>query len=297
MMPRGPLCPRCGSTDIVRFGKRRGVQRYRCKACGRTFTDFTGTVLHGLRRRALWLDFCRCLMEGLSARETAAELGISKNTSFAWRHRAISALAHADSTVVCKGIVELGQLPVLRSFKGSQPPAEAHMWSVKSSVRRCHRVYSRLIPRSRLLTLVVAVDRSGRARAVVASRGEVLTPTLSDIVQSSAELCVPRFGSRFRFGAGWTGGIKWIGASGEAAARASGAKSGPLYHVRNANRLIHYFIEWMRRFCGVATKYLLRYFAWYLRWAPLAAVSSRVAARLLFFEVLGSGSMTIRKEG
>ena len=296
VMPRGPLCPGCGSTDIVRFGKRRGVQRYRCKACGRTFTDFTGTVLHGLRRRALWLDFCRCLVEGLSVRETAAELGISKNTSFAWRHRAISALAHADSAVMCEGIVELGQLPMLRSFKGSQPPAEAHMWSLKSSVRRCHRVYSHLIPRSRLITLVVAVDRSGRARAVVAHRGEVLTPTLSGIVQNSAELCVPRFGSRFRFGAGWAGGVKWIGASGEATSRARGAKGGPLYHVTNANRLIHYLIEWMRRFCGVATKYLLWYFAWYLRWAAFATMNSRVAAKLLFFEVLGCGSRVIAEE-
>lgn len=69
---------------------------------------------------------------------------------------------------------------------------------------------------------------------------------------------------------------------------------GPLYHVRNANRLIHCFEEWMRRFCGVATKYLLRYFSWYLRRATLAAASPAVAAKLLFFEVLGTGLRAIR---
>jgi transposase-like protein len=291
VMPHGLLCPRCGSRQIVRFGKRGGTQRYRCKACARTFTDFTGTILHGLRRRDLWLDFCRCLMEGLSVRETAAELGISKNTSFAWRHRAISALASADSTDMCRGIVELGQWPLLLSFKGSRVPDNALMDGIRPSIRRHHRVYGHLIPRSRQITMLVAVDRTGRVRAEVAPRGENMTPTLARIVMSSAELCAPRWGSRFRFGAGWPGGVHWVGPYGEWRGRAGG----PLYHVRNANRLIHYFAEWMRRFCGVATKYLLRYFAWYLRWTALAAMSFRVAAKLLFLEVLGSGPGLLRE--
>ncbi len=30
-------CPYCGSTNIIKFGKVEGVQRYRCRDCGRTF--------------------------------------------------------------------------------------------------------------------------------------------------------------------------------------------------------------------------------------------------------------------
>ena len=38
-------CPRCGSGRIVMFGHdRRGVRRWRCGACGRTFTPATATI-------------------------------------------------------------------------------------------------------------------------------------------------------------------------------------------------------------------------------------------------------------
>src|SRR5574344_316861 len=36
-------CPSCGSLEAVRFGKRKGVQRWRCKGCGAVFTAATGT--------------------------------------------------------------------------------------------------------------------------------------------------------------------------------------------------------------------------------------------------------------
>lgn len=295
VMPCGLLCPHCASGHVVRYGKRSGVQRYQCKTCMRTFTDFTGTVLHGLRRRDLWLRFCRCLAEGLTVRHTACELGISKNTAFAWRHRAIAALASADSIAMCEGIVELAQLPMLRSFKGSKVPPDARMENLKSSVRRCHRVYGHLIPRSRLIAMVVAVDRAGRTRANVVQRGESVTPALSGMIASHAEVCAPRYGSRFRFGAGWPGGVKWIDRHSVVADRSGMAGAGPLHHVRNANRLIHYFEEWMKRFCGVATKYLLRYFSWYLRWASLIATGFAAAAKLLFFDVLGAGLRAARQ--
>jgi transposase-like protein len=31
------FCPTCGAEDVVRYGRRMGVQRYRCTACGRQF--------------------------------------------------------------------------------------------------------------------------------------------------------------------------------------------------------------------------------------------------------------------
>ncbi|SET89993.1 Transposase zinc-ribbon domain-containing protein [Salinibacillus kushneri] len=34
-------CPHCTSEHVVRFGKYNGLQRYRCKACSKIFTDTT----------------------------------------------------------------------------------------------------------------------------------------------------------------------------------------------------------------------------------------------------------------
>src|SRR5262245_34470839 len=47
--PRGLMCPRCGSSCIVRTpgGSRPEVPAHRCVICNSTFNAWTGTVLHG----------------------------------------------------------------------------------------------------------------------------------------------------------------------------------------------------------------------------------------------------------
>jgi transposase-like protein len=142
LMPHGPVRPRCRSLRVVRYGKRGAVQRHKCK--------------------------------GLSVRETARRLGISKNTAFAWRHRVISALTSADSRTVCQGIVEVVQWPIIRSFKGSRPPKGTDVEHLEPTIRRNYLVYRHFYPQSRLAALVVAVDRSGRARAGVVLQEERL---------------------------------------------------------------------------------------------------------------------------
>jgi transposase-like protein len=40
----GLQCPRCRSESVIKYGSYRAYQRYRCKDCGRTFNDKTGTI-------------------------------------------------------------------------------------------------------------------------------------------------------------------------------------------------------------------------------------------------------------
>ncbi len=65
---------------------------------------------------------------------------------------------------------------------------------------------------------------------------------------------------------------------------------GPLYHVRNARRVLYDFRCWLKPFRGIATKHLLRYFSWYVRMAAMAPRAD-AAARLLFFEALAAYSL------
>ncbi len=37
-------CPHCHSESVINYGSYRLFQRYRCKDCGCTFTDKTGTI-------------------------------------------------------------------------------------------------------------------------------------------------------------------------------------------------------------------------------------------------------------
>ena len=38
-------CPYCSGKNVIRFGLKRGKQRFFCKDCGRTFVETTNTVM------------------------------------------------------------------------------------------------------------------------------------------------------------------------------------------------------------------------------------------------------------
>ena len=43
----GLACPHCKGDAIIGHGKYKEVfQRYKCKGCGKTFNDKTGTIVH-----------------------------------------------------------------------------------------------------------------------------------------------------------------------------------------------------------------------------------------------------------
>ena len=54
-------CPHCGTPGAVANGKARGMQRYLCRSCKRTFGAVTGTPLSGLHHKDVWLTFGECL--------------------------------------------------------------------------------------------------------------------------------------------------------------------------------------------------------------------------------------------
>jgi ribosomal protein L37AE/L43A len=44
-------CPRCQGKQLYRHGTKSGLQRFRCRACGRTFNSLTGTRWHACATR------------------------------------------------------------------------------------------------------------------------------------------------------------------------------------------------------------------------------------------------------
>ena len=44
-------CPHCHTAKVARNGHSRGLQRYRCSGCGRTFNATTNTPLSRLRSK------------------------------------------------------------------------------------------------------------------------------------------------------------------------------------------------------------------------------------------------------
>ncbi len=64
-------CPHCGAAGAISRGKARGLRRYQCKGCGKTFNAATGTPLAGLHRKERWLEFGNCLADGETVRASA----------------------------------------------------------------------------------------------------------------------------------------------------------------------------------------------------------------------------------
>ncbi len=95
-------CPRCGSTDVCRWGRASpargaaiGARRWRCRSCCRTYSGSTGTVLAGIRApgkfRAVVADMLG--PSPASCRHLATLLGLDKMTIWAWRMKAAAAFA------------------------------------------------------------------------------------------------------------------------------------------------------------------------------------------------------------
>ena len=111
-------CPRCGTTGAVSNGTARGLKRYRCKGCGKTFGALTGTPLSGLHRKEMWLTFGECLSDGDTVKTSAERCGVAGSTAFRWRHRFLQAVESGASKL--RGIVEADETFILASCKGSR---------------------------------------------------------------------------------------------------------------------------------------------------------------------------------
>ena len=73
----GVKCPRCASAEVFKFGKWGcWFQRYKCKSCGRTFNDLTGTVFEYSKIELReFIYAAKRLLEKESMNQVSKELG------------------------------------------------------------------------------------------------------------------------------------------------------------------------------------------------------------------------------
>ena len=93
-------CPYCRSKKFYVHGKYRFTIRYRCCSCKRTFIPSTGTSIHYLHKKDLFLDFAEIVRnEGiLTLKEVCKRLDISNLTAFDWRHKLLNSVPKINKT-------------------------------------------------------------------------------------------------------------------------------------------------------------------------------------------------------
>jgi len=246
-------CPRCGGQKSYRHGQANGLQRYRCRSCGRTFNALSGTPLARLRLKAHWLDYLDRMLASLSVRRCAAELGVASTTTFRWRHRFL-ARAKDDRPAQLGGIAEADEMYVLESHKGSRTLDRAPR-------RHGGKATKRGISHEQVCVLV-ARDRDGRTIDAVVGNGALTAQHLHThlrarlapdvLLVTDAHAAYPAFARAARI-------------RHEAVNASAGVRTRGVLHIQNVNAYHSRMRGWLVGFRGVASRYLANYFGW--RWA------------------------------
>ena len=108
--------------NIIRFGKtRKGVQRYRCKRCGKTFTETTGTLFFRKRTpKHEILETLALLAEGNRISSLSRVKGFKEDTILAWLREAAQHAEAVDEVLMAKFRIRRGQLDALWAYVGNK---------------------------------------------------------------------------------------------------------------------------------------------------------------------------------
>jgi transposase-like protein len=180
------MCAHCHSWHVVRNGQARGLQRYKCRDCGKTFNVLTGTPLARLRYRDKWLEHAQALIDGLNITKAAQHLEVARSTAFRWRHRCL-ALPQAIKAASLDGIAEADETCMLKSCKGQRARLRK---TGRKARRRGGRATRRGISVEHDVVLVVR-DRSGATsdQIVPALDTAHLAAVLQPLLRSDTVLC------------------------------------------------------------------------------------------------------------
>lgn len=250
-----PQCAHCASELVFKNGHSRGLQRYRCHACRRTFNVTTGTPLAGLHSKERFFKQGDCLAQGLTVREAAAEMDVSVSTAFRLRHRFLQAAQGHQPTQV-EGILEVDETYFRESQKGSRKVTRLPRG-------RGGKATAKGAPRDLVPVLI------GRVRGTRQVTDKVLTSMTTDqavdalrsVVGPDTLLCIDGSGSLRTAAARLGVATKSI------AVTYDGRILEGVYHVQTVNNYHERLKTWTdRKLRGVATKYLPNYLTWMRVW-------------------------------
>lgn len=130
MVSEGAFCPnrRCeahgklSKGNIIKFGKTNtGVQRYRCKLCGGTFTATRGTLFYRRQTpRKEILETLALLAEGVRISSIARAKGIKADTILAWLREAALHAGRVEDVLLSEYRLSRAQIDGLWAYVGNK---------------------------------------------------------------------------------------------------------------------------------------------------------------------------------
>jgi transposase-like protein len=247
----GRICPHCSSPKVIMHGNFKGRQRYRCKACKKTFSDFTNSPIARSRYPEKWVLFAECMLKNMCLKETAKELGITKTTAFYWRHKILKALQKIDLEPF-EGITEADETFFLFSEKGQK-----HITGRKPR-KRGGLASLRGLSHEQVCVMVAYGRDKDRVLSMVACTGQISQKSIDRVigpfVGPSMVLCTDA-------NRGYRPYCKKKQI--QLVQLKKDQRKHGIYHIQNVNSYHSGLKKWMRMFNGVASKYLDGYLAWF----------------------------------
>ncbi len=240
-------CPHCHSIEFVKHGvTTKGIQRYRCKGCKKTFCSLTGTPLFKMRMEDKWLAYAALMWDGVSLRKIARHLNINLRTAFFWRHRFLQ-MPNQNQPTSFTGIIEADEAFLPESFKGCrQMPRESRkrgggkvpLVPILVSYQRGDQFTYRVMDRNSKENLAEAITLLLTEGCCLCTDGNLSYKSIVNEIDIKMD-------------------HKRIIAS-------DGRVIDDVYHIQHVNGFIAHFKEWLDRFKGVGTAYLGNYLAWHI---------------------------------
>ncbi|GHS86223.1 hypothetical protein FACS1894201_06900 [Bacteroidia bacterium] len=269
-------CTHCGSADIYGHGTYKGRRRYQCKCCRTTFNDFTGTAVSGIKKVAKFQEYINLVLESVSIRKAASTLDINIKTAFDWRHKILSALSTFNGASF-DGIVECDDKQLDINEKGSK-----HL-NRKPYKRQSDRHTKRGVSNDKV-SVMVATDRKGNPTMQAAKVGRIdaasIEASIGKYISKDNVLCSDSHKSI----------ISWALSKNIEHHTFVASKQhvkDKCYHVQHVNSLDNRYERWIKRFYGVATKYIANYLHWFVCLEKLKKASQRATdmARIILSNI------------
>lgn len=244
-------CPHCHDTTLERHGQVSGLQRYRCKACRRTFNALTGTALAHLRKKEKWLDFSEALLQSRTLRQAASALEVHRNTTLRWRHRFLGSIKICRATAL-QGITEADETYFLESDKGCR---QLHRAPRRRGGKACKAGLS-----NEQVCVLVARDRNGQTLDWVTGHGQMTKAQLAGALEpvlAPDVLLVSDGNPTYHYFA------QDAHISHDSIILSAGIRVKGAVHIQNVNAYHGRLKQWINRFHGVATHYLENYLGWF----------------------------------
>lgn len=256
------FCTKCGCTEnIVKAGKRKsGLQRYKCKNCGKYFTSLDTTLLSGTHKNVeVWEKFMECFNNGDTLRETAEKCGIHRNTAFMWRHKVLNALREKEEQMMSlSGIVEADETYVLISSKGNHKNNTNFRYANgRTKARKRGGENTKRGLSKELACVTCGVSRGSKVYSKVTGQGKVSADEIKDIftgiIKNESILCTDGATAYQQFAQENNLQLEEL---------IGGKEVRGIYHLNTVNSYHSAIKKFIDRYYGVATKYLNNYLVW-----------------------------------